>query len=382
MIGEQKEVAQEMRMPLLTAQQFYQHDPLLVLLKDKCHLNTFWICASTVLLPGSVFLFWWFGWVRTTAVWHINNTLSILLQTFLLFPLIFLMYVLIPGAIADLFRTLNMNEVIGKPRASLSMDTATTYEAFVQRMVKWMDNSLWTLAIMILVVCYALSRLLLVEPMSTSPVPYAMRACAILVYLPLMYVTGMSVLRIVLALLFTNRLLSSFTLQVKPLHPDGAGGLGAMGHLLWASAGIMLWEVLLLVASVLSRNLIWLSLSEMVLLSAIYLVLTPALLVGWLLVPHMMMVKARNELLQPLTNQYQHAMLQSLSSDEYDTQNLMSETQRLTALKQRYDLVHDTFPVWPLETSALSRLAVTVIIPLLLPLLTSLVTLALHPLGL
>lgn len=380
MIDQQKEAKKAVWEQPLTAQQLYQHDPLLVLLKDRCHLNTLWICASIVVLPGSVFLFWWLAWGRTVAVWNVDNTLSVLLQTFVLFPIIFLIYLLVPGSIATLFNTLNTNGVIGKPHTDLS--GATTYKTFVQHMVTWTDNIRWTLAILVLVVCYALYRLLLLEPMSASPVPYWMRVCAIVVYLPLMYVTGMSVIRLLLALLFTNWLFSHFPLQVKPLHPDGAGGLGAMGHLLWASVGIMLWEVLLLVASVLSRNLIWLSLSEMILLGAIYVALTPALLIGWLLFPHYIMVKTRDEMLQPLTDQYQHALLQSLSSNEDDTRNLVSGMRRLTALKQRYDLVHDTFPVWPLEMSALSRIGVTVILPLLIPILTSLITLALHLLGL
>lgn len=380
MIDQQKEIKDAVEDQPLTARQLYQHDPLLVLLRDRWHLSTIWICAGVVLLPGSVYFFWWLGWIRTAPAWNVSDTLSVLLQTFILFPVIFLIYVLIPGSIAGLFNTLKTNGVIGEPRKHLS--SGKTYEAFVQQMVSWIDNIGWILAIVVLVVCYALYRLLLLEPGSSSSVPYWMRVCAVISYWPLMYVTGISVLRIVLALIFTNWLFSRFTLQVKPLHPDGAGGLGAMGNLLWMSVGIMLWEVLLLAASVLSRNLIWLSLSEMILLGAIYIALTPALLIGWLLFPHSMMVKARDEMLRPLTDAYQQALTQSLSSNEYDTRSLVSETRRLTALKQRYDLVHDSFPVWPLETGALGRIAVTVILPLLLPILTSLITLALHPLGL
>jgi hypothetical protein len=223
--------------------------------------------------------------------------------------------------------------------------------------------------------------MLLLEPLSASPVPYWMRVCAIICYLPMMYVTGISVIRLLLALIFTNWLFSRFTLHIKPLHPDGAGGLGVMTPLLWSSVGLMLWEALLLLASFLSRNLFWLSLSEMSLLAAIYITLTPALLVGWLIFPHLKMVKTRDELLQPLTDEYQRALLQSLSSDEYDTRALVSSTRHLNVLKQRYDLLRDAFPIWPLEVSTLSRIGVTIILPLLLPIITSLITLTLHPLG-
>jgi hypothetical protein len=57
----------------------------------------------------------------------------------------------------------------------------------------------------------------------------------------------------------------------------------------------------------------------------------------------------------------------------------------LTALKQRYDLVRDTFPTWPLEVNGLSRLAVTAILPallpLILPLIASLISLLSHAIG-
>jgi len=71
-----------------------------------------------------------------------------------------------------------------------------------------------------------------------------------------------------------------------------------------------------------------------------------------------------------------------LSSTERDTRALVAETRRLAVLKQRYDLVRDTFPTWPVEISTISRLVVTVIFPLILALLTSLITLVSHALGL
>lgn len=379
MIDEQKDAENAAQDQPLTARHFYQHDPLFVLLKDRCHLNTLWICASGVVLPGSVFLFWGLWWARSVSVWNLENTLSALIQTFILFPVIFLIYLLVPGFIAGLFNTLKRNGVIGEPYRHLS--GTVKYTTFVQQMVTSIDNFGWIITIMVIVVCYALYRLLLLEPGSLSPVPYWMRVCAIIIYLPLMYATGISVVRLLLTLIFTNWLFYHFTLQIKPLHPDGAGGLGAMGRLLWASIGIMLWEALLLVASILSRNLYWLSPWDMILLGAIYVVLTPALLVGWLIFPHRVMVKTRDEMLQGLADEYQQTIIQSLSSAEYDTRSLVAGTRRLTALKQRYDLLRDAFPIWPLETNMLSRIVITVILPIILPIITSLITLALHPLS-
>jgi hypothetical protein len=377
MIEQQKEEKNIQRDKLLTASKLYQHDFLLVLLKDKCRLNVFGVCAGSAMLPGILFFCWWFVWIRTTTIWNIEHTLSVLLQIFILFPAIFLIYQFVPYSIAELFNTLQSNGVIGQPRKH-----SQTYENFVQQMVSLTNNSGWTIAILLLVLIYAIYRLLLQEPLSASPVPYWMRVCAIICYLPMMYATGISVVRLLLTLIFTNWLFSKFTLHIKPLHPDGAGGLSVMAPLLWTSVGLMLWEAVLLLASFLSRSLFWLSFSEMILLAAIYVTLTPALLIGWLIFPHRVMVRTRDELLQPLTDEYQQALLQSLSSNEYDTRTLVSGTRHLSALKQRYDLLRDTFPTWPLEIHTLNRIGVTIVLPLILPIITSLITLVLHPLGL
>jgi hypothetical protein len=380
MIKPQQEDKQAQSAKPLTALHFYRHDPLLVLLKNKCHLSTLTICIGSILLPAVVFSFWWLQWIHDATVWNIGDTLSVLLQIFILFPAIFLIYQLVPASIAELFNAFESNAVIGMPRRYGSNNR--TYETFRQQMISWIDNRAWSIIIFLLVLCYVLYRLLLQEPANSSPVPYWMRACAIIGYLPLMYATGISVIRLLLSLIFINWLFAGFTLQIKPLHPDGAGGLGTLSHLLWASISIMLWEALLLLASVLARNLSWLSFSEMILLGAIYITLTPALLIGWLIFPHAMMVKSRDELLQPLTDEYQQALLQSLSINTHDTRSLVSTTRRLTVLKQRYDLLHDSFPTWPMETSTFNRIGATVVLPLILPIVTSLITLALHPLGL
>src|SRR5437879_273604 len=97
----------------LSAQQLYQHDPLLVLLKDKLQLSELWICVGVIAPPGCVFLFWWLGWASKVPLWVPDDTLSVLLQIFVLFPLLFLIYVLVPDSTASLFNTLKANDMIG-----------------------------------------------------------------------------------------------------------------------------------------------------------------------------------------------------------------------------------------------------------------------------
>src|SRR5258708_26960285 len=197
-----------------------------------------------MVVTGGVFVCWWLWWASKVRFWVPDNTLSFLLQTFVLFPFLFLIYLLVPASIAGLFNTLRTNGVIGEHRRHQL--GAQTYETFVQQLVSWVDRSWWTAAILVIVVIYALYRLLLLEPGSPSPVPYWMRVSAIVIYLPLMYATGMSVVRLLLAVVFTNWLFYLFTLQVKPFPSDGSCGLWALGRLLWVSFGIILCDSLLL----------------------------------------------------------------------------------------------------------------------------------------
>ncbi len=366
----------------LSAQQFYQHDPLLVLLKDTWHLNDFWVIAGVMVPPGGVYLLWWFWgeYVVKVHFWLLGDTVGALLNTFILFPLLCLIYLLLPASIAGLFNTLSANGVIGKSRKDRT--GSTSYEDFLQRVVAWTDRSWWTAAALTVVVLYLFNRLVLIDPHLVTPVPFWQIAVANIVFSPLLYIEFLSITRLLLALVFTNWLFYTFTIQIKPLHPDGSGGLGALGRLLWFSVLAMVWDALFLSTVIISIAKSLISPFEIVLLAVIYVALTPSLLIGWLLFPHRVMVRARDETLQPLADEFQQALMQSLSSAEHDTRTVVAGTRRLAALKQRYDLVRDTFPTWPLKINTVSRLVVTALFPLMLPLIASLISLVSHALGL
>src|SRR6266852_151420 len=358
----------------LSAQQFYQHDPLLIAFKDTWHLNDFWVIAGVMVPPGGVYLLWWFWgeYVVKVHFWLLGDTVGALLNTFILFPLLCLIYLLLPASIAGLFNTLSANGVIGKSRKDRT--GSTSYEDFLQRVVAWTDRSWWTAAALTVVVLYLFNRLVLIDPHLVTPVPFWQIAVANIVFSPLLYIEFLSITRLLLALVFTNWLFYTFTIQIKPLHPDGSGGLGALGRLLWFSVLAMVWDALFLSTVIISIAKSLISPFEIVLLAVIYVALTPSLLIGWLLFPHRVMVRARDETLQPLADEFQQALMQSISSVEHDVRTVVARTRRLAALKQRYDLVRDTFPTWPLEIKALSRLTVTVILPIVLSLIASLIT--------
>lgn len=368
----QKDSVQLTKDTTLSAKEFYQHDPLLLLLKEKLHLNNLWISAGTVLLPGIIYLIWGLlSLANKSFVLDTNDWLSIIIQMFILFPLLFFIYTFIPESVAKLFNTLYANGVIGHVRPGRT-DTET-YAHFKQYMISWIDNKSWTVANIAIIIIYVILKLSVLHatPYQSHNIQLAIiiRLVAIVIYVPLMFATGMNVIRLILVLIFINRLFYIFTFQIKPRSTDSSGGLGSMKRLLWLYVGMMLWLAILLVAAILASGMIVYSYPEKFLLAGIYMALIPALLIGWWLLPHRMMVNARNEILHPLALEYQHALIQSLSSGTQDTQRVMDETLRLEALKKRYDLLYDSFYVWPLEISTLRNVGVTVILPVILPLI-------------
>ena len=176
LINQQKGAESSASSATLSAQQFYQHDPLLMMLKDKLRLNDFWIIAGVMLFPAGVFLSGWLLWINKVQFWTLSNTLGALLLTFVVFPLLFLIYLLVPSSIASLFNTLSTNGVIGE-----------------RQLVTWTDRGWWTAATLVILVFYVCYRLLLIETRISSPVPYWFRVSLIVTYLPLMYAVCISV---------------------------------------------------------------------------------------------------------------------------------------------------------------------------------------------
>ena len=180
-----------------------------------------------------------------------------------------------------------------------------------------------------------------------------------------------TLVRVVLMLVFINRLFSQFPLQVKPLHADGSGGLGSLGHIGWISVGMML-AISLAILAVTQRLVTPVGI---IIFAALYLIFILALVIGWLAIPHHWMLLARQEFLQDITNEYQQAVEETRPSLKSDTTAIEAGTKRLSALQDRYKLLRDNFPVWPLEIMQMRRLGVALILPALLSLLPSLLDL-------
>jgi hypothetical protein len=89
------------------------------------------------------------------------------------------------------------------------------------------------------------------------------------------------------------------------------------------------------------------------------------------------MVIARDKLLRPLTNEHERVLGETMSGAMSDLAAINEGTERLVALRKRYEEVRDSFPTWPIEVMQLPGLVTLLILPALptlLPLLLDLFT--------
>lgn len=355
----------------LSAQQLYKHDPLLVLLRDRLRLSNGWIIVGAALLAGGDL----FGLAALAGERFslrdvlMGDTLPALLQTLVVVPIGFALYLWLPNAMADLFNTLKANGAIGECRPNRS--GPESYEDFVEKLVTWADSRWWVVGALVSVALYWFYQLFITYPAEFSTLSPAWRqlwlrvATLLLAHSPGLYATFFVIVRLLVVLVFTNRLFRLFYIRVNPLHPDGCAGLGVLGRLLTVSVLIATAVGAAWVGIVFSARINPLLRLETVTLGALYVVFTPLLLIGWLASPHRAMKEARDATLQPLADEFQRAIAQAEPSAQDDAAAIKAGTDRLAELKRRYEFLRDSFPVWPMRTQPLRSLVGTAVLPLI-----------------
>jgi len=246
----------------------------------------------------------------------------------------------------------------------------------LQKLVSYIDSGWWVMAALFFVVLYWLYRLLVIEPQPqlVNHSSLWMRIAILILYSFVLYTAFLTVVRLLVALIFTNWLFHLFTIRVNPLNLDRAAGFRGLGTMLEISGGLL---VTMGVAGLVMNSSFLLgytnpfSITEAIVLLITYVILTPVLLLSWLLLPHGVLVEARNKVLEPLAAEFQQALVPVSDSPEAETDSNAIETDvyRLARITRRYKLLDETFPRWPVEVGQVRRLTAVVSLPALLPFL-------------
>lgn len=343
--------------------QFCQNDPLFRLLTEKIQPGTAKIALGFAITS---FIALW----TELALARIPFSQSILIvsfQAFVIFPLAVILYFAVPDFLARPFTILENLDSIGD-----NIDnSADSYNDFRQKMVSAVGSTIWIGLAILMIAYYWYYRLFTLVPSDPSqllPVELRVwvRVTLLLIYSPLLFMGVLTLGRILVGSYFIGRFFQSFKIQVNPMSPDGAGGMGFVGQMLITSA------LIATAFGAAATGLVYVNLAagnhplgrvEIIILSLIYLVLTPLLFYSLMWSPHQALIRARETALKPLADEYQRASAQAIRSKKNSVETLKSKTDHLVEIKRQYELIRDSFPIWPLDTRSLRNLLATSILP-------------------
>jgi len=177
-----------------------------------------------------------------------------------------------------------------------------------------------------------------------------------------------------LAVQWFNKLFRSFTINVRPLHPDGAGGLSPLGAFaLRLSYPITLIGFILVLTPMTRQYLIdgsfRISLTgDIVAGLVLYAAFAPFVFFAPLAAAHSSMKQARFGTLLRLANQFDREYLNLEAGLAHSAKPAHARLQRISLLRSMYNEVR-RFPVWPFNSDNLARFATSTVSPIALAVL-------------
>ena len=206
----------------------------------------------------------------------------------------------------------------------------------------------------------------------------------ILFWLAIFFMGTLSLIRAFLAIVWFNRLFREFEVDVKVLHPDGAGGLAPLGGFSVRVGYLIAVYGIAVVAAALSASYVStgrftgpMLTPSLTLLVILYLVLSPIIFFAPIGAARSSMRSAKNEALLRIALQFEidNAELQRLiSSRPARLEQALRKVQQLRSIHE----MTSKFPVWPFNTQSLFRYFSAISSPFALGLLSLAIDLAIH----
>jgi hypothetical protein len=209
------------------------YDPLLVLLKIKLRLKNWWIMTGCGTVATLVILT-----LLLTNGWN-NSFFSSLLPPLALSAIYLTFvgtYLSLPSAMADLLNHLWEHGVIGDGHAETP--GSLSYPEFVEKHVRWMHSRWWATLVLLVATSNPLF-LLFVHPIWRG-IPLWFTVIGNFIGFVGDYTAVFVFAWLVMIAFITNLLFRAFAIRVKPLHPDGSGGLGLFNRFLWIPLPLMI----------------------------------------------------------------------------------------------------------------------------------------------
>lgn len=180
------------------------------------------------------------------------------------------------------------------------------------------------------------------------------------------------------SIIWLRRLFVKFHINVKPLHPDGAGGLSSLGNFSLSLSYVITLVGILIVSTPVLRNYLATSTLQFKLTTDIvlgfiaYTIAAPLVFFFPLSVAHNAMTKAKSEFLLRIAQRFDHEYEKVQNALAKENINIEKELKAIKELQILHGTV-EKFPVWPFNTTNITRFTTSFISPFFLAILTEVV---------
>jgi hypothetical protein len=295
-------------------------------------------------------------------------------------------YFWMPRGITKVFTGLFESKAIGKSHTTTTKKRGEDYtlSSFLSEMQLSFDNWIWSLSALILSVGGSLI-LLLPRYLSRMQIQdsWSMANPINLVLSVLWAITGLYAALllfyfILLSIIWLRRLFTDFKVEVRPLHPDNAGGLSPLGKFSLNLSYIITILGFILATIPISRHYLangtfgfsWTV--DVVLGLGIYIIAAPFAFFAPLSVAHTAMKGTKQRLLLEISQRFEDEYAAIQESIQGDMTKLEENMGNLKELHSLHELTNK-FPVWPFNIENILRFITSFVSPILLVVISTVI---------
>jgi hypothetical protein len=329
---------------------------------------------------------WWSSNLRTSGMtigffedpgMYINLLAGFLVWTY---------YFWMPRGISQTFHDLLANKAIGRARSLAKEERGKSYsiDSFLLRLQTSFSKWVWSASAIFLSVLGTLFFLLpryldrLQTQDSWSMANPLNLALSVLWAIAGLYAALLILLFILLSIYWLRRLFTDFAIEVRPLHPDQAGGLSALGKFSLNLSYVITVLGFILATIPISRHYLangtfgfsWTG--DVILGLGIYIIAAPFAFFAPLSVAHTAMKGTKQKLLLEISRRFEDEYAAIQESIQGDMTKLEENMGNLRELHSLHELTCK-FPVWPFNIENILRFITSFVSPILLVVFSSII---------
>jgi hypothetical protein len=328
-----------------------------------------WIAAASAVGVGTLngVQVWYFEGKESQSL-LVSYVVVHALVALVLTPLIVSVYLALPDLARRLLRRLREDDVI-EVRSEKELDA-------VAPELGWLNHKRLVLSAAALAGLYLVYELL--TDLRDLDFPMGILVIgSLIVQAVLVYLAVVATVHLGIVSRAVGKLLRGLPLHLQPLHPDRCGGLwivGRMFNLMLNVAALFGGVALCLgfaLAALHQAPLMPYRHPELALMALFYLALLPSAFLNLLWLPHKLMEHRRSELLKPVARAFNAAIDAARPSPADDAARLRAKADSLSEIARQLRMLDEASPAWPLRMKRLGSVVVTAVLPVVVPLVST-----------